>query len=130
MSRDHAILSSRRFSDIGTGTWRDVSYAVLVSMATPAGKRLVHSPAWLPACLTCRSIVWRAGYVTSADCQFFSLCSLCAAVLFSWQADVDSGFAPSRRNVGGQLLQRHAPGALPAAAHTPPLPNRADTQCT
>lgn len=30
----------RRFSDIGTGTWRDVSYATLVSMATPAGKCL------------------------------------------------------------------------------------------
>lgn len=55
-----AVLSCR-FSDIGTGSWRDVAYAILVSMATPAGMcwsrckcvepRLRHVMRWR-ACLT------------------------------------------------------------------------------
>jgi hypothetical protein len=38
----HAVhLCSCRFSDIGTGDWWDVSCAILVTVATPAGKCLI-----------------------------------------------------------------------------------------
>jgi hypothetical protein len=109
-SRCDLRLCSCRFSDIGTGTWRDVAYAILVSMATPAGK-----------CLPCHECAAAVKHTVSSTSHLAYILwrSLCALSLRIGEVYICPWVAAFGRHVGRQLLQRHAPGELSAAAQQP-----------